>query len=89
MEQVSPTSVVELNTVTLQVLGAIGGMLVGALVYMTKQLISSKDEQIKEARRESEYWQNMSLGLMGSARRAIDIAEQQLPPPKSTEIRTQ
>lgn len=79
-QAISPGTLVQLNASTLQVLGAIGGMLVGGLIWVTRQLLSAKDEQIKEARRGEEYWQNMALGLMGSAHRAINIAERQLPP---------
>lgn len=70
-----------LNLTTLAAIGGIMGVLTGAISFLTKALISSKDEQIahvkeqqvrneKRMAREIEYWRSFSVHLLEPAEQA-------------------
>jgi hypothetical protein len=70
-----------LNLTTLAAIGGIMGVLTGAISYLSKALIESKDKQIvdlkemmdhneKMLRRENEYWRSFSVHLLEPAEQA-------------------
>lgn len=56
-------------------LGTILGALTGAIGFLFKQLVDTKNAQIRELTRDRDYWQSTALGLLGSTDRAIRLAE--------------
>jgi NAD kinase len=78
---VDPNEQFVLNLTTLAAIGGIMGVLTGAISFLTKALISSKDEQIahikeqqerneKRMAREVEYWRSFSVHLLEPAEQA-------------------
>lgn len=67
--------VFQLNSATLAVLSGIVTALGGIIVFLGKQLLDSKDRQIKDLARDCQYWQSTALGLMQAAGKAVSVAE--------------
>jgi hypothetical protein len=70
-----------LNLTTLAAIGGIMGVLTGAISYLSKALIESKDRQIEDLkemmarndkmlRRDNEYWRSFSVHLLEPAEQA-------------------
>jgi len=68
--------VFELNGTTIAGIGAILGALAGAVSFLFKALIESKDATIKELQDERDYWRNYAMG-----RSSAQAPMQPQPPP--------
>ena len=72
-----------LNGSTLATIGALLGALSGAITWLTKALLSSKDEQIQQATREADlarmerdYFRDVTLRMLDKGERAASTAEE-------------
>lgn len=75
----------ELNGTTLTGIGAVLGALVGALSFVFRQLIVSKDAQIQDLKGERDYWRSFSMTMMQANEKVLTIAESE--PPALTRLR--
>jgi hypothetical protein len=65
----------ELNGTTLAALGGIMGVLAGAITYLMKHLLASKDQQIDDLAADRDYWRGFAMSMLGPAEKAASIAE--------------
>lgn len=80
-------AIFEINATTLAALGAIGGALTGAITFLFRQLIESKNEIIKlhqdalsHERENAEYWRDNAVKAWEATGRVTGIAERVIPP---------
>lgn len=53
-----------LNSATLLAIGGLMGVLTGAITFLTRQLLRSKNSQIEDMKQDRDYWRDKMMHLV-------------------------